>query len=31
MIEPYPYLEKDFQNPYDNLSSQIKQTGLKIF
>jgi len=31
LIEPHPYSEKDFQNSYDSLSSQIKQTGLKIF
>lgn len=31
LIEPHPYSEKDFQNPYDSLSWQIKQTGLKIF
>lgn len=31
LIEPHPYSEKDFQNPYDSLSTQIKQTGLRIF
>jgi predicted nucleotidyltransferase len=31
LIEPHPYSEKDFQNPYDSLSSQIQQKGLKIF
>ncbi|HLD27172.1 MAG TPA: nucleotidyltransferase domain-containing protein [Patescibacteria group bacterium] len=30
LIEPHPYSEKDFQNPYDSFSSQIQQKGLKI-
>lgn len=31
LIEPHPYSEKDFRSPYDPLSYQIKQTGIKIF
>lgn len=31
LIEPHPYSEKDFKNPYDSFSSQIQLRGLKIF
>ena len=30
LIEPHPYSEKDLQNPYDPLSCQIRQTGIKM-
>ncbi|HLC94524.1 MAG TPA: nucleotidyltransferase domain-containing protein [Patescibacteria group bacterium] len=29
-IEPHPYSEADFQNPYDSFSVHIKKTGIKI-
>ncbi|GAB4219890.1 MAG: hypothetical protein Fur009_8050 [Candidatus Microgenomates bacterium] len=30
MIEPHPLSPKDFNNPYNSLSYQIKKTGIKI-
>ena len=30
LIEPHPYSEKDFQNPYDPLSYQIRHKGIRI-
>lgn len=31
LIEPHPYCEDDFKNPYDALSYEIRKKGLKIF
>jgi predicted nucleotidyltransferase len=30
LIEPHPYSEKDFQNPFNPICNEIKKTGLKI-
>lgn len=30
LIEPHPYSEEDFQNPFDPLSSQIREEGVRI-
>ena len=30
LIEPHPYSVVDFQNPFDILANEIKETGMKL-